>query len=83
MNGLTRLLIGALLVAVVMGTAACEPAADEAEAASLAGMVPAFEGDLSWPTLDSTWIIGPGVGVAVDSRDHIWVLHRPDPERIS
>lgn len=78
-----RLLLGAALLAATVTVTACTPDAEPAAAASLDGMVPRFEGDLSWPTLSPTWIIGPGTGVAVDSRDHIWVLHRPDPERLS
>jgi len=37
-----------------------------------------FEVDPHFPrTLPDNWIIGQVSGVAVDSRDHVWVLHRP------
>ena len=40
--------------------------------------VSAFVFDPSWPKpLPNSWILGNVVGVAVDARDHIWVLHRP------
>jgi len=40
--------------------------------------VPKFEADAAWPsTLPNSWIFGEVSSVAVDARDHIWVLHRP------
>ncbi len=34
--------------------------------------------DPFWPKpLPNKWLLGHVIGVAVDSRDHIWVLHRP------
>jgi hypothetical protein len=46
------------------------PAASEA--------VPHFEVDPYWPKpLPNNWILGQVAGVAVDSRDHIWIVHRP------
>lgn len=77
------------LAAALALLSACAPgpdsgeAADASEAPPAPDALPAFEGDLSWPALPETWIVGPGTGVYVDSRDHVWVLHRPDPERLS
>ena len=40
--------------------------------------VPKFQYDPSFPQpLPETWAIGPIGGMAVDSHDHLWVLHRP------
>ncbi|HEY0285061.1 MAG TPA: hypothetical protein VGC23_06695 [Vicinamibacterales bacterium] len=40
--------------------------------------VPTFRVDPFWPKpLPNRWILGAVAGVAVDSRDHIWVTHRP------
>jgi DNA-binding beta-propeller fold protein YncE len=37
-----------------------------------------FEVDPYWPKpLPNKWILGQVAGVAVDARDHIWVIHRP------
>ncbi len=34
--------------------------------------------DPAWPkALPNNWIIGAVAGVAVDKRDHIWIVHRP------
>jgi len=43
-----------------------------------AKVAPRFEVDASWPkTLPNNWVIGQTGGIAVDSRDHIWLLQRP------
>ena len=39
--------------------------------------VPQFEVDPSWPRLPDGWVLGQVASVVVDSRDHVWVLHRP------
>jgi hypothetical protein len=39
---------------------------------------PQFEVDPWWPKpLPDKWILGQVSGLAVDSRDHVWILHRP------
>jgi DNA-binding beta-propeller fold protein YncE len=39
---------------------------------------PRFEVDPTWPRpLPNRWLMGQGAGVAVDRRDHIWVIQRP------
>lgn len=41
------------------------------------GMAPRFEVDPLWPKpLPNHWILGSTIGVAVDSRDHVWIIHR-------
>src|SRR5687767_15918322 len=38
---------------------------------------PAFEVNPLWPKpLPNHWLLGSVTGVAVDARDHIWVVHR-------
>ena len=47
-------------------------------------IAPRFKVDPSWPKpLPDNWVIGQIGGIAVDSRDHVWVLQRPRsvPER--
>ena len=45
---------------------------------ALAGDVPTFAVDASWPKpLPNNWILGQVGGIALDSKDHIWVIHRP------
>jgi hypothetical protein len=51
-----------------------EPAAGTPDAAQL----PTFQVDASWPAdLPENWILGQVSGVAVDARDHVWIVHRP------
>lgn len=38
---------------------------------------PSFEVDPRWPIIPNNWVLGEVTSIAVDSRDHIWVLHRP------
>ena len=39
---------------------------------------PTFEFDPMWPKqLPNNWTLGNVVGVAVDARDHVWIVHRP------
>ncbi|MBI4471227.1 MAG: hypothetical protein HY646_01070, partial [Acidobacteria bacterium] len=42
-------------------------------------MAPKFEVDPLWPKpLPNNWVLGSAIGVAVDERDHVWIIHRPD-----
>jgi DNA-binding beta-propeller fold protein YncE len=45
---------------------------------SLAGQSRGLEVDPHWPAqLPNNWILGQVAGVAVDDRDHVWIVHRP------
>jgi DNA-binding beta-propeller fold protein YncE len=40
---------------------------------------PRFEVDPLWPKpLPHHWVLGSTVGVSVDARDHVWIIHRPE-----
>ncbi len=39
--------------------------------------VPTFEVDPTWPTIPAGWALGAVASVAVDGKDHVWVLQRP------
>ncbi len=42
-------------------------------------MAPVFEVDPLWPRpLPNHWILGSTIGVGVDSRDHVFIIHRGD-----
>jgi DNA-binding beta-propeller fold protein YncE len=44
----------------------------------IAFAAPKYEVDAAWPkALPNNWIVGQVAGVAVDDRDHIWIVHRP------
>ncbi len=70
-----KLLLGATLaggIAVLaIGQSALQASADgRAEA-------PIFEVDPFWPKpLPNNWVLGSAIGVGVDSRDHVYIVHR-------
>jgi hypothetical protein len=78
--------IGALLAACdnaappaqTSGSGAATPtAAAPAAEFGAAGVAPRFEVDPFWPKpLPSHWVLGSTIGVSVDSRDHVWIIHR-------
>ena len=73
----TRLssMVAVAAVSVGLGIVAPKPQGLEAQRAE---SVPRFEVDPFWPQpLPNQWIIGAVAGVAVDSRDHVWIVHRP------
>ena len=40
--------------------------------------IPSFKVDPFWPKpLPNQWLLGQVAGVAVDSRNHVWIVHRP------
>ena len=67
--------LAAALVALWIGQARLERVvAAEAKAAVQA---PRFEVDPMWPKpLPNHWLLGMAIGVSVDTRDHIWIIHR-------
>jgi DNA-binding beta-propeller fold protein YncE len=44
---------------------------------SRTSQVPIFAVDPAWPTIPNHWVLGDVSSVAVDSQNHVWVLHRP------
>ena len=64
--------------AAVAGPAASAPAAAGQAGSTATAEVPVFRVDPFWPPeLPNDWILGQASGVAVDARDHVWLLHRP------
>jgi DNA-binding beta-propeller fold protein YncE len=52
------------------GTATAQRPAD--------GLAPKFQVAAAWPKpLPNKWLLGQAAGVAVDARDHVWVVQRP------
>ena len=84
MNRKRNLVIGstllALIVAFGVGQTFVEEAANAAAPAGIQGtdaMAPMFEVDPLWPkNLPNHGLMGPTIGVDVDSSDTIWVVHR-------
>jgi DNA-binding beta-propeller fold protein YncE len=74
MSTMTRCLLFALALDVMMLEIFTTPPV-AAQQAIL--KPPTFELDPTWPTMPNNWVLGEVSSIAVDSRDHIWVLHRP------
>jgi DNA-binding beta-propeller fold protein YncE len=68
---------GAVVAAlVVLG---CAERALDNSAEAQAKQAPMFEVDPFWPKpLPNHWILGSTIGIGVDSRDHIYIIHRRD-----
>jgi DNA-binding beta-propeller fold protein YncE len=51
-----------------------------AEAQSKGGVnAPRFEVDPLWPKpLPNNWVLGQTIGLGIDARDHVWIVHRVD-----
>src|SRR5829696_4840823 len=68
----------AAFTALVVALAAGSVVLDNRVKVEAAGtQAPLFEVDPLWPQpLPNHWLMGATIGVSVDSRDHIWVIHR-------
>jgi sugar lactone lactonase YvrE len=74
------LVIGAAFLTLLLASALGQALLTRVAAAQggTAGQVPMFQVDPLWPKpLPNGWVQGSTIGVAVDSRDHIWMIHRP------
>jgi DNA-binding beta-propeller fold protein YncE len=68
--------LAAALQALVQGCATA-PASSRSSAATDRDAAP-FAADPAWPRpLPSNWILGQVAGIAVDDRDHVWIVQRP------
>src|SRR5258708_37276043 len=71
----TPLALLSTLLALGAGSVALERRA--AALADAAPVAPRFEVDPLWPKpLPNHWILGQTIGVSVDARDHVWIIHR-------
>ena len=68
-----------LITPVLLVAGGCAgPATEEAPESEESGGAQVFRVDPFWPKpLPDNWLIGEVAGVAVDSRDHIWIIQRP------
>jgi DNA-binding beta-propeller fold protein YncE len=72
---------GAAVVALATAAAAGQAllTATAARAATQTVQAPRFEVDPLWPKpLPNHWVLGSVIGVGIDSRDHVFIIHRGD-----
>ena len=71
--------LGAVLAALVAGLGVAQAALERVAASQAKDTVeaPYFEVDPFWPRpLPNHWLLGMAIGVTVDERDHVWIVHR-------
>ena len=74
-----ELVTGVCLLAGVVALGTIATLLDERAAAQgqAAVQAPMFEVDPLWPKpLPNNWTLGNAIGIAVDSADHVWMMHR-------
>ena len=79
MNVKRRHLIGGAVAGFAIALACAQDAIDEATSTGAGGgaQAPRFEVDPFWPKpLPEHWLLGSTIGVGVDSRDHVFIIHR-------
>lgn len=74
-----RAIAGSAFLAVLIALGAASFVLEERAKVEAAGVqAPMFEVDPFWPKpLPNHWRIGSAIGVSVDARDHVWIVHRP------
>ena len=72
---------------VLVAALSCGDAGSEgAGAPAPASEIPTFQVEANWAKIPNGWVLGQVSSVAVDRRDHVWVLQRPttlEPEEAS
>ncbi|GAB1263527.1 hypothetical protein NBRC116493_23760 [Aurantivibrio infirmus] len=72
-------ILGISFVSTLVVLGACEAILDQQAVAAEgeAKVAPSFQVDPFWPKpLPNHWILGNTIGVAVDARDHVFIVHR-------
>jgi DNA-binding beta-propeller fold protein YncE len=74
-----RTLYSASAVVIAIMAIACGQESLNSTAQAEGRTAPMFEVDPFWPKpLPNHWILGSTIGLAVDSRDHVFIVHRRD-----
>jgi DNA-binding beta-propeller fold protein YncE len=74
-TGRLAVLAGVLSLALAVAGVVARPVTAQRPAD---GLAPRFQVDPFWPRpLPNRWLLGQVSGVAVDSRDHVWIVQRP------
>jgi DNA-binding beta-propeller fold protein YncE len=73
-----KVFVGVTFVALLVGLGVGSTVLDRRGKVQAAGVqAPRLEVDPMWPKpLPNHWLMGNTIGVSVDSKDHIWIIHR-------
>ncbi len=70
-----KLYVGAAFVAILLALGAGQALLGNVSAQ--ANQAPRFEVDPYWPKpMPNNWVLGQTIGLTVDDRDHVWLIHR-------
>ena len=73
------LLIASSFAAALVALGAIEIPLERAASAQAVVQAPRFEVDPFWPKpLPNNWVLGETIGLGIDARDHVWIVHRAD-----
>ncbi len=78
-NTRARAWTAASLITIAAALAAGSAILNRRAVVQAAGVVaPRFEVDPFWPKpLPNHWILGQTIGLSIDAKDHVWIIHRP------
>jgi len=84
MTSKRNIVIGATLVALLAVLFIGQSLLTKAAAQTASGlMAPKFEVDPNWPKpLPNGYQLGQTIGVAIDAQDHVWIVHRANPDDV-
>jgi DNA-binding beta-propeller fold protein YncE len=75
-----QVVVGGTLLALLLALGATQVLLEQAAAAQAKAatvQAPAFEVDPLWPKpMPNNWLLGQTIGLTVDDRDHVWIIHR-------
>ena len=75
-----NLIFGATLLAAITMLGYGSACLERSSASDTGAEAPMFEVDPFWPKpLPNHWVLGAAVGVGIDSRDHVFIIHRQAP----
>jgi hypothetical protein len=77
-------MIGVTLLGGIVGLGIGAAALERRVPTGQPPVAPRFEVDPLWPKpLPNHWILGSAVGVGVDSRDHVFIIHRGNGDSLT
>jgi DNA-binding beta-propeller fold protein YncE len=68
----------AMLLLPILGACGTEEAGEVPPGEAAAMPVPAFQADANWPAVPADWEWGQVIGIAADSRGHVWTSSRSE-----
>lgn len=81
-----QVLLGATFLALVIALGLGQARVEQMVAAQAKSVTqaPTFEVDPFWPKpMPNNWVLGQTIGLTVDDRDHVWIIHRGnDPNNL-